>query len=568
MVEKTRAFHDRRRPWRGNCLPGVIYAVSEVAVRWLADANHTSIADQSLSRCERLWYGLARAALSYLGGSKFAECIHSDWEEEDEEENDGHTTGRRHIYYSSESDSDLSVLSDGKFYTFSRVAWYERERQRQQVRRSRTAQTSSLKPTWSKNSADFTHARWMNEDLLVAAAAAGDEHLCRRVLQDGIDVNSGSRYFGHAIHAGVLRGDEQVLRLLLQQTDLDVNLAHTDKRRTPLVMAAMRGDEVAVRLLLSMRDDIDANAEDKYNHTALRWACTRGHEGVVRLLLDYPATDINYGGSWRPVVPLEEAIRNHHEAIVRLLLEHPDINIRAYDQEEKRSLLSRSMWWYSHTEAQRKLHILQLLLDKDSSIVNATSEEEPPPLWVAATTYKSVPLVEFLMSQGNIIPNIRGPAANPPMKAHGRRHGLLHNVVALGHEAVLRELLRWDTVDPNLVDPADGRGYTPLHAAVSRGRHALIKALLEHKRVDVNATNASGQTPLALLASRTHADDVHAAPMAMLLLEREDIDVDVADSSGRTPLSYAAERENDALAQLLSKRSAEMRELAIKSRDS
>ena len=65
--------------------------------------------------------------------------------------------------------------------------------------------------------------------------------------------------------------------------DIDVNLA--DKRgTTPLTVAASSGQESMVRLLLQC-SDIDTDREvDDLGWTALSVAKMEGHEGIVKLL--------------------------------------------------------------------------------------------------------------------------------------------------------------------------------------------------------------------------------------------------------------------------------------------
>jgi ankyrin repeat protein len=117
---------------------------------------------------------------------------------------------------------------------------------------------------------------------------------------------------------------------------------------------------------------------------------------------------------------------------------------------------------------------------------------------------------------------------------------ILHEVVEQGNEEMIRELLRWDKMDPNLWD--EDRGWTPLHFAIALALPAVVGALLENKRVEVNATDQYGRTALNQLCRWIWSErfPCETELIIKLLLNREDIKADQPDKDNETPLFRAA----------------------------
>ncbi|KAI5853812.1 hypothetical protein BZA05DRAFT_313559, partial [Tricharina praecox] len=88
------------------------------------------------------------------------------------------------------------------------------------------------------------------------------------------------------LHTAVIANSPAVVALLLQRTDLDINLASPI---TPLELAVAHGEQghELVRLLCE-RKDLDVN-KNNVVHMAIR----RGWEGIVRLLVEREDLDVN-----------------------------------------------------------------------------------------------------------------------------------------------------------------------------------------------------------------------------------------------------------------------------------
>ena len=94
-----------------------------------------------------------------------------------------------------------------------------------------------------------------------------------------------------ALHAAAVRGHLEVVALLLQQPQVDVNVA-TNNGSTALHLSAFRGHLEVVALLLQ-QPQIDLNAATDDGDTALHFAAFQGHQEILTHLLARPKTDPN-----------------------------------------------------------------------------------------------------------------------------------------------------------------------------------------------------------------------------------------------------------------------------------
>jgi len=86
-----------------------------------------------------------------------------------------------------------------------------------------------------------------------------------------------------AIAWAARRGHEGVVKVLLEQSEINPNTADNEYGRTPLLWAAKNGHEG--RGLLERNDVNPDKADTEYGRTPLSWAAENGHAGAVRMLL-------------------------------------------------------------------------------------------------------------------------------------------------------------------------------------------------------------------------------------------------------------------------------------------
>jgi len=238
-----------------------------------------------------------------------------------------------------------------------------------------------------------------------------------------------------AIAWAARRGNVEVLRILLEQSDVNPDTADTQYCRTPLSWAAKSGHEGVVRIFLG-RGDVNPNKADKKGRTPLSQAAGSGHEGVMRVLLEQGEVNPDKADK-KGRTPLSRAAGSGHEGVVRMLLERDSVNPEKVDAQYGRTPLS----WAAENGCEG---VVRLLLERDDVDPNT-----------ADIRYGQTPL---------------------SWAAEG------------GHEGVVRMLLERDDVYP---DKTDKKGRTPLWWAARRGHKWVMSMLLEgndvsHDTADTN----------------------------------------------------------------------------------
>jgi len=238
-----------------------------------------------------------------------------------------------------------------------------------------------------------------------------------------------------AIAWAARRGNDEVLRILLEQSDVNPDTADTQYCRTPLSWAAKSGHEGVVRIFLG-RGDVNPNKADKKGRTPLSQAAGSGHEGVMRVLLEQGEVNPDKADK-KGRTPLSRAAGSGHEGVVRMLLERDCVNPEKVDAQYGRTPLS----WAAENGCEG---VVRLLLERDDVDPNT-----------ADIRYGQTPL---------------------SWAAEG------------GHEGVVRMLLERDDVYP---DKTDKKGRTPLWWAARRGHKWVMSMLLEgndvsHDTADTN----------------------------------------------------------------------------------
>ena len=81
-----------------------------------------------------------------------------------------------------------------------------------------------------------------------------------------------------------IKGNEEVVKMLLEREDVNPHPVDTESGRTPLSWAAENGHEGIVKMLLEQEGVNPDLADTEYGQTPLSWAAGNGHEGIVMML--------------------------------------------------------------------------------------------------------------------------------------------------------------------------------------------------------------------------------------------------------------------------------------------
>ena len=296
--------------------------------------------------------------------------------------------------------------------------------------------------------------------------------------------------------------------------------------RTPLSWAAEGGHEGVVRLLLE-REDVTPDWPDNCGQTPLSWAARKGRGGVVKLLLEREDVDPD-----RPdndgETPLSWTAWNGHDGIMELLLEREDVTPDRPNNDGQTPLA-----W-----AARNGHggVVKLLLGREDISIDRPDDNGKTPLSWAAWGGKDG-AVGLLLGREDVNPDGGDSDGQTPLSWAARR----------GHDGAVKLLLGREDVTP---DKPDNYGQTPLLWAARNGHDEVVKLLLEREDVSPDRPSNYGQTPL-LWAARNGRDEV-----VKLLLEREEVSPDRPSNYGQTPLCFAAYNKHDGVVRLLKARKA------------
>lgn len=127
----------------------------------------------------------------------------------------------------------------------------------------------------------------------------------------------------------IIRNDlERAVRLIIAGANINLQ----GQNFTTLMIAAFKGYKDIVKFLLKNKD-IDVNLKNKYDcYNALMFASFKGHKNIVKLLLKNKDIDVNAKDRLGQTA-LIWAIKENHQDIVELLLKHKDININLEDNK-------------------------------------------------------------------------------------------------------------------------------------------------------------------------------------------------------------------------------------------
>ncbi len=299
--------------------------------------------------------------------------------------------------------------------------------------------------------------RWILASLLLIAVKAqslanaamdDDAAAVRRLLKQGVDVNSAQGDGATALHWAAIRNDLEIGRLLIH-AGANVNASTRIGALTPLFLAAAAGNAAMISELLE--SGASANAANSVNGTtALMKAAASGSAESVRLLLDHRAdTNARESGLGQTAV-MFAAAANRADVVTLLAARGADLKVTSK---------------VTHIPPQK---------DPDSD---------------------DFPLDADLILHANLPP---GKDAAPALAGRRASPSVSGGMTALllaardGRLAAVRALL--DAGAP-VNQPSAGDLSTPLIMSIINGHFDIAKLLLD-RGADPNAVNQDGLAPL------------------------------------------------------------------------
>ena len=345
------------------------------------------------------------------------------------------------------------------------------------------------------------------------------------------DVNGADCTGSTALTWAALRGQQEVVRVLLERGDVNPNRADTKHGRTPLSWAAGNGHEGIVKVLLERKNVNPDQVDSQYGRVPLAWAAGSGHEEVVKTLLEREGINPDNAGIKDGRTPLSLAAGRGREGVVKILLEREDVDPEKEDTQNGRVPLS----WAAGCGHEK---VVKILLEREDVNPNRgdTKYGRTPLSWAAERGRERV--VKVLLEQKGVNPDDADTI-------YGRTP--LSWAAEKGREGVVNILLEREDVNPEKGDIQNGR--VPLSWAAGKGHQRVVKVFVQREDVNPDHADSNGRTPLSRAAEKGHEG------VARLLLEQKDVNPDQADTlCGQTPLSWAAEKGHEGVVRLLLER--------------
>ena len=373
----------------------------------------------------------------------------------------------------------------------------------------------------------------------------GVEDLRARIGQQE-DVSAKDFFCGTALYAAVLKGNEQVISMLLD-AGADVNVTG-GIFHSVLQLASAQGSTTRMNLLLQAGANVN-EVGGKYG-TALTAAVCYGHRDALELLLAYganPNLQATSGGRVVSSAPLLIAAESGNIDLVNRLLEIPGIDLDIRDYRSNNTPLRHAL--NCGHDAVAKCLASNQRMDKQAALFDAAS-------------FGNLNLVRFLIEQIGV----------PPDSADEQGFSALHFALQSNSDETATYLLTKCTLhDVNIrlscgsavaqaagqglenavrillergadISPDPENGLTPIYFAASSGHARVVKLLLDH---GADPTVPPEKPPLLVAASRGHAGVI------AVLLEHPGVDADFQTRNGRATLVQAAHSGNYEAVRLL-----------------
>ncbi|THV51253.1 hypothetical protein BGAL_0117g00080 [Botrytis galanthina] len=367
--------------------------------------------------------------------------------------------------------------------------------------------------------ADITATQDHRLTALEVAASRAHEDVIHLLLERGADINAISNS-GTALEGAAASGDIHLVRKLLDIGAKVNQEGHFGS--TPLKAAAEKGHVEIVRLLLE--NGADVNHYEEYTGTALQRAAMYAHDEVIGILLEKGALINAPGGRHGSALHCAcDALTLYHDTgttieLLRSLLDQgADVNM--YDGPWGSPLAAAINRWGSLTANKKEIDARIILLLEKGADVNPPPGGIGNPL-IAAAGHGNVNLLSLLLSHGADINAIGGYSNTALCEASDTRWG--------AHPDAVKFLLD-KGADVNLFDTSK-ENYSngpPLQRAAIRGRLEIVRILLDY---GANINLGAGQSGGALYeaASCGHLEicelllnlgaDVHAEGMVGTVL--------------------------------------------------
>ncbi|KAH8797152.1 ankyrin repeat-containing domain protein [Flagelloscypha sp. PMI_526] len=397
---------------------------------------------------------------------------------------------------------------------------------------------------------------------LIVSSLHGHLPVVQLLLKHGAPVTTVSTDHGNCINAACTSGNIELVRLLLAEPNLDVNLCPLTIGMPPLCFACSLPESEDNLSLVSLFLDKGADVNIRgIKASPLGIACTKSNLPLVRLLVKHGAKILEESTVSPRDLPLQIACRKGNVALVQLLFDLGANPNAIYPGAQPLRLAC----------AQGRDDIVQRFLEKDARVDDALLSEYGPVLLRAfqASTHR----VDTVDGQPALViatTTMQRPANGPSFDMNLLRKAIsaddlasVQRLLSLATDITSEPLLCLAAWSGNLLicevllkhhaplECKDDNDTTPLLAASVKGYTPIAKLLLDHGANAEYSCAAHGSCAEA--ACRTGNSELVA-----LFLERKKINVNGLLGKYGSPLHAACLEGHHALARLFIEHGADV----------
>lgn len=399
---------------------------------------------------------------------------------------------------------------------------------------------------------NLRHDNISNKPGLIFAAEMGYVDIARSLLERKAEADTKDENLLTPLHWAMRRGDQELVRLLLEKSWKTTVNAMDQEGRTPLYHGVVEGRAKVVKMLLE--NGGDPNKFDEDGRTVLHYAALQHNWEMVRILV-YHKADVHARDGERKKAWQLAAEQGGHQVVRLLLKQEPDLESLGPQLEEV--LLNMAK--------EGVVPMIQLLLSGEVKVNKDARDRFGTSAIGLAAEHGHYEVFELLLLNGANpdIPDSRGKTAILWAAKSGNVKiiaSLLENT-RKPHDEDSREPSHNDSDSKvgktrstwtgstnrkaKIINHRDNEGRTALLVALEKKRDNVVKLLLEKgsNEINVNLPDRNGMTALHLAARGNNLG------LVKLLLEKAD--QRLKDEWGRTALLEAAAQGKNAVVDLL-----------------